>query len=74
MLRLDKPIIFDLVRDFDSGDIQLPIMQRDYVWKPRQVIKLMDSIYDEWPIGAFYLWRSTKKQKSRRDSPVHPFY
>jgi len=74
MLRLDKPIIFDLVRDFDSGDIQLPIMQRDYVWKPRQVIKLMDSLYNEWPIGAFYLWRSTKKQKSRRDSPVHPFY
>ena len=66
--------ILDLVRAFDSGKIQLPIMQRDYVWKPRQVIKLMDSLYNLWPIGAFYLWESTNKQPLKIHSPYLPSY
>ncbi|MFC1812857.1 DUF262 domain-containing protein [Thermodesulfobacteriota bacterium] len=65
--------ILDLVRAFDSGEIQLPIMQRDYVWKQKQVIKLMDSLYNGWPIGAFYLWQSDKQQKLRTPIPNHPF-
>jgi hypothetical protein len=50
--------IIDLVKRFDSGEIRLPLMQRDYVWRPAKVVKLLDSIYKRWPIGCFYVWHT----------------
>jgi Protein of unknown function DUF262 len=41
-------LVGDLVNRFDSGEIQLPIMQRDYVWKPKKVVELLDSLYRGW--------------------------
>ncbi|HEV7906395.1 MAG TPA: DUF262 domain-containing protein [Pyrinomonadaceae bacterium] len=60
--------IIDLVRRFDSGEIRLPLMQRDYVWRPAKVVKLLDSIYRRWPIGCFYVWHTKHDQpaKNRR--------
>lgn len=49
----------DLVREFSSGQIQLPQFQRDYVWKPRKIRNLLDSLWRGFPIGGFYLWRPT---------------
>ena len=48
-----------LVARFDSGEIRLPLMQRDYVWNPKKVVKLLDSLYKKWPIGSFYVWQSS---------------
>ena len=50
--------IADLVQRFDTGDIMLPLMQRDYVWKPKKVVRLLDSLYKGWPIGSFYVWQT----------------
>ncbi|HEX8130537.1 MAG TPA: DUF262 domain-containing protein [Pyrinomonadaceae bacterium] len=60
--------IIDLVRRFDSGEIRLPLMQREYVWRPAKVVKLLDSIYRRWPIGCFYVWHTKHDQpaKNRR--------
>ena len=54
--------LINLIRQFDRGDIALPIMQREYVWRPRKVELLLDSLYRGWPVGSFYLWRPCKKQ------------
>lgn len=50
--------VADLVQRFDSGEIRLPLMQRDYVWRPKKVTKLLDSLYRGWPIGSFYVWHT----------------
>src|SRR6267154_428001 len=55
----------DLVQRFDSGEIRLPIMQRDYVWKPKKVIELLDSLYRGWPIGSFHVWQTTENYPTR---------
>jgi hypothetical protein len=49
----------ELVKRFDSGSIRLPLMQRDYVWRPSKRIALLDSLYRRWPIGAFYVWQTS---------------
>lgn len=51
--------IRDLVSEFNAGQILLPQFQRDYVWKPRKICNLLDSLVNELPIGGFYLWRPT---------------
>ena len=50
--------VADLVQRFDTGEIRLPLMQRDYVWKPKKVVRLLDSLYRHWPIGSFYVWQT----------------
>ena len=47
----------ELVRSFTTGTILLPQFQRDYVWKPKKIRNLLDSLLQEYPIGGFYLWR-----------------
>ena len=34
----------------------LPAIQREFVWAPRQVSTLFDSLMREYPIGSFLFW------------------
>ncbi|HEX2779750.1 MAG TPA: DUF262 domain-containing protein, partial [Gemmatimonadaceae bacterium] len=57
--------VAELVHRFDTGEIRLPLMQRDYVWKGKKVAKLLDSLYRGWPIGSFYVWQTQDAQPTR---------
>lgn len=57
--------VADLVQRFDTGEIRLPLMQRDYVWKPKKVVRLLDSLYRGWPIGSFYVWQTQDGHPTR---------
>ena len=45
-----------LVAQFMGGDIQLPEIQRNYVWTGEKVRELVDSIYKGYPSGSILLW------------------
>jgi hypothetical protein len=34
----------------------IPDLQRPYVWTPRQVTLLIDSLFRGWPFGSLLLW------------------
>jgi hypothetical protein len=57
--------IAQLVERFDTGEIRLPMMQRDYVWRPPKVVELLDSLYRRWPIGSFYIWQTQNAHPTR---------
>jgi len=57
--------LIELVRKFDSGVTELPLMQRDYVWPAAKVVDLLDSLYKGWPIGVFYIWKTPNRQMKR---------
>jgi len=40
--------LVELVRQFEAGEIVLPIMQREYVWKAKKVEALLDSLYHKY--------------------------
>jgi len=58
--------LIELVRKFDTGVIELPLMQRDYVWPAAKVVDLLDSLYKKWPIGVFYIWKTPNRQEKRK--------
>ncbi len=35
----------------------LPAIQREFVWKPEQIVQLFDSIMRGYPISSFLFWR-----------------
>ena len=41
-----------------SEEIQIPELQRKYVWKRKQIRNLLDSIYKDYPTGSILLWET----------------
>jgi hypothetical protein len=41
-----------------SDEIAIPEIQRPFVWKPGKVAKLIDSLYNGYPIGYLITWRN----------------
>lgn len=48
--------IRQLVKDINNGKIGIPVFQRNFVWKPEQVLDLFDSINRGYPVGTILLW------------------
>ena len=46
-----------ILDDYGLGRLCKPEIQRGYVWDRTAVAKLFDSLYNEYPIGAFLFWK-----------------
>jgi len=42
----------------------LPAIQREFKWKPEQIVALFDSLLRQYPIGSFLFWRLPEQGKS----------
>jgi len=52
--------IRELIEEINRGEVLLPEIQRAYVWKGPQAVKLIDSLYREYPSGQILLWDTIK--------------
>jgi len=57
MGHLPPKTIAETLRGIQNNEFVLPAIQREYVWKPSQVVRLFDSILRGYPIGSFLAWR-----------------
>ena len=48
--------INDILNNIDNESLALPVFQRGYVWKRRQVKELMNSLYNGNPVGSLLTW------------------
>lgn len=42
-----------------SGDIAIPEIQRPFVWDTTDVRNLIDSLYNDYPVGYLIIWKSS---------------
>ncbi|MCB9452415.1 MAG: DUF262 domain-containing protein [Anaerolineaceae bacterium] len=47
-----------LMNEIHTGVIRIPGFQRDFVWEPKRIQTLLDSMCKEYPIGTIFLWRA----------------
>ncbi|SFI85917.1 DUF262 domain-containing protein [Myroides guanonis] len=57
----DLTDISDWQTNMESSPVTLPAIQRGFVWKPKQVEDLWDSIMRGYPIGSFLVSRNVDK-------------
>lgn len=57
--------------EIDSGQIKLPMFQREFVWDKEQSAKLIDSILKGYPVGTFILWKTKEVLRSVKDIGYH---
>lgn len=61
----DKTRLQNLLDEIADGAIKVPVFQRDFVWKPAQMIELFDSIIKGYPIGSLLFWRPETEFKTK---------
>ncbi len=61
-IKIDK-----IINRIAEGDIKVPAFQRGFVWDQSQIMDLLDSIYNNFPIGSILLWNSMEKLKATRN-------
>jgi len=59
--------ITNLVNRIQTGDIKIPKFQRGFVWEEDQILKLLESIYQGYPIGSLLFWLSEQKMISEKN-------
>jgi hypothetical protein len=69
--------ISDLVSEIERKELLLPEIQRGYVWQRPQAVKLIDSLYRDYPTGALLLWDTeelpvTKEMEKQKESTGQP--
>ena len=57
--------IHELVSKIERGDIRLPEMQRQYVWRQTRVRDLLDSLYRGYPSGTILTWETDEGVATR---------
>lgn len=45
------------LRQIQEHKLILPSIQREYVWKPSQVVRVFDSVMRGYPVGSFLSWK-----------------
>lgn len=82
-IQTQNPKIDRIIRQIQDGEIKIPPLQRPFVWRSEQIIQLLESIYNEYPIGSILLWETDKELPSTRNvagfklpkkPESHPFY
>lgn len=61
--KLDIINNWNLKRVFDeleNGNMKIPKFQRGYVWERSKIVKLLNSIHKQYPIGSFFIWSASK--------------
>lgn len=46
-----------LLRRVQAGEIRVPAFQREYIWEEKQIIELLESVYNGYPIGSLLFWQ-----------------
>ena len=69
-MQFQAPItIVDALQKIDAGKYLIPVIQREFVWKTKQIERLFDSLLREYPIGAFLFWEVERDTLAK-----YPFY
>ena len=68
--------IRDLLKHIDSDELVLPEIQRDFVWTPKSVMMLFDSLFRGMPIGHILVWKARQAVESKafnkKANPLNP--
>ena len=64
-IKADREYLRELFDKLEKKNYSVPVFQRDFVWKPQQIINLFDSILRGYPIGSLVLWKSADVHQSK---------
>lgn len=65
--------IHTLLRGIENAEIRVPAFQRGFIWTKRQIVALLSSVYEGYPIGSMILWKTSNKSIATESDDSIPF-
>jgi hypothetical protein len=62
-LHVDDDNLKAILNWMQEGRYRIPEFQRDYVWEAGDVTDLLDSIYNQYPVGSIFLWEVSEDKE-----------
>lgn len=69
----DQKALQNIIEWAEKGILMIPDIQREYVWTPSQIVRLIDSLLRGWPYSTLLLWDTGLSNNHRDLVPHHPF-
>jgi len=70
----DKMHLQRLINNLSNGNYTIPDFQREFVWKPWDVVELIKSIFEDYYIGTLLFWRASREnQKVLSCEPIYGY-
>jgi len=63
--------LLNIVTRARTGEYYLPEIQRGFIWRPEQLRRLCDSLYQSYPVGVLLLWNNPDYIQPQRGAPNH---
>jgi|GEM_PF-5883735 len=60
-IRTESRSFTEVRRELAQGAFAVPKLQREFVWNPPKVCKLLDSMYRGYPIGNLMIWETPRR-------------
>ncbi|WP_370968957.1 DUF262 domain-containing protein [Amycolatopsis sp. cg9] len=57
-VRPEVMFLSELLDELTKGKIRIPRFQRPFVWRRDQMTDLLDSVYNQYPIGSLLVWET----------------
>ena len=57
-VRPEVVFIYELLDELTNGRIRIPRFQRPFVWRRDQMTDLLDSVFNQYPIGSLLVWET----------------
>lgn len=65
VVKPEVSFLSDVLAEIERGSIRIPNFQRDFVWRPSDMLDLFDSLQKGYPIGSLLLWETSGNYESR---------
>lgn len=62
-----------LFRKIQNGELKIPAFQRGFVWREKDILKLMESIYLGYPVGSLLFWKTESGKLKEIDNLASGF-
>lgn len=57
-VRPEVVFLSELLKELTDGRLRIPRFQRPFVWRRDQMTDLLDSVYNQYPIGSLLVWET----------------
>ena len=61
------------IGDLESGLLQIPVFQRDFIWTNKSKLDLFDSLKHGYPIGSILFWQPAATKQHVAEEKIGPF-
>jgi uncharacterized protein with ParB-like and HNH nuclease domain len=65
-VKYDTWKLSDVLKKIDNGEIRLPNFQRDFRWGKNDIVELIVSLLNGYPIGILLFWDVSQVEKGDR--------